>query len=82
MKKKSKLSKKDFDQEFDSGKIAVDFSKGVKTSGLGRLVKIPPMTIPAWMSAEIESMAKLQANTKTSIIRQLLVEGIRSKRAA
>jgi hypothetical protein len=34
------------------------------------------------LSAEIESMAKLQANTKTSVIRQLLMEGIRSKKAA
>jgi hypothetical protein len=35
MKKKNKPSKKDFDQDFDSGKIAIDFSKGVKQTAVG-----------------------------------------------
>ncbi len=80
MKKKNKQKKKDFDQEFSDGKVAVDFTAGVKTSGLSRVKKLPPMTIPAWLNAEIEKISKLQANPKTAVIRQLLVEALMSRK--
>ena len=81
--KKKKLQKIGaFDDAFDSGKIGVDFSGGLVTEGLGKLVKVPPMTIPAWLALEIENISKLQANSKASVIRQLLVEAIEAKHKA
>ncbi|HSA60301.1 MAG TPA: hypothetical protein VLJ37_11525 [bacterium] len=80
MKKKSKPSKKGFDQKFDAGEAAVDFSKGVVTPGLSKTIKLPPLDIPAWVGAEIERLAQFQANSKASIVRQLLVEGIESRK--
>ena len=76
MKKKSKLNNKDFDKEFDSGRAAIDFSGASRTEGLSQVIKLPPLTIPAWLNAEIEKMAQLQANSKSSVIRQLLVEAL------
>lgn len=82
MKKKSRQKKKDFDEEFDAGKRAVDFSKGVLTEGLSKVVKFPPMNVPAWLALEIGKMAERQANSKAAIIRQLLVEAIEARRKA
>lgn len=82
MKKKNKLNLKDFDRAFDDGKVAIDFKGGILTEGLGKVVKLPPLNIPAWLALEIETLAKLQANSKASIVRQLLVEGIHAKRKA
>lgn len=76
MKKKSRQKKRDFDQEFDQGQIVIDFSHAVKTEGLSRVVKLPPLTITAWLNAELEKIAQLQANSKSSVIRQLLVEAL------
>ncbi|MBU0506597.1 MAG: hypothetical protein ABII18_02170 [bacterium] len=80
MKKKNKQNKKDFDQRFDDGLETIDFSTGEITEGLSKVIKIPPMTIPAWLNAEIEKLARLQANPKTAIIRQLLVEALMSRK--
>ena len=44
------------------------------------MVKLPPITIPAWLAAEIESISQLLANSKASVIRQLLVEAIEAKK--
>jgi len=79
-KKRDKHKEKDFDERFDQGIEAIDFTKGVLTEGLSRLVKIPPMNIPAWLNFEIEKISKIQANSKASVIRQLLVEAIRAKK--
>ena len=79
MKKKVKQKGRGFDQKFDDGDVAIDFSKAIATEGLSDLVKLPPITIPGWLAIEIESLAKLQANPRASVIRQLLVEAI-SKR--
>ncbi|HLD44689.1 MAG TPA: hypothetical protein VJC18_04580 [bacterium] len=80
MKKKNKPKSTDFDQDFDDGKIAVDFSEGVLTKGLSHLVTLPPLTIPSWLNAELERIAQLQANTKTAVVRQLLVEALLAKK--
>lgn len=80
MKKKSTLSKKGFDEKFDAGQTAVDFSKGIVTQGLSKTIKLPPLDIPAWVGAEIERLAQFQANSKASIVRQLLVEGIEARK--
>jgi len=80
MKKKTKQSKKGFDEQFDAGKAVVDFSAGTVTQGLSKTIKLPPMDIPAWVGAEIERLAQFQANSKASIVRQLLVEGIEARK--
>ena len=80
--KKNKLKIKDFDEGFDKGEIGIDFKNGILTEGLSKVVKIPPMTIPAWVALEIEKLSKIQANSKTAIIRQLLVEAIQKKQKA
>jgi hypothetical protein len=80
MKKKSSPKKRGFDEQFDAGEVDIDFSKGVRTEGLGKVVRLPPMTIPVWLAAEIESLSQLQANSKASVIRQLLVEAIEAKK--
>lgn len=76
MKKKNKQKNKDFDKEFDNGHAVIDFSGALRTEGLSQVIKLPPLTIPAWLNVEIEKMAKLQANSKSSVIRQLLVEAL------
>jgi hypothetical protein len=80
MKRKDKQSIKDFDKDFDTGKVAIDFKTGVITEGLSQVVKLPPMSIPAWLALEIEHLSKIQANSKTSVIRQLLVEAVETRR--
>lgn len=82
MKKKKLRSEKGFDTGFDAGKIGIDFSSSLRTEGLSQVVKLPPMDIPLWMAMEIEAQAKLQANSKASVVRQLLVEAIRAKKKA
>jgi hypothetical protein len=82
MKKKGKHDIKDFDKAFDEGKVGIDFSKGVVTEGLGKVVKLPPLSIPAWLALEIETLSKIQANSKSSVVRQLLVEAIQAKKKA
>lgn len=77
--KKNRQKLSDFDRNFDEGKISIDFSGGVVTNGLSQVVKLSPMTIPAWLSVEIEHLSKMQANSKASVIRQLLVEAIKAK---
>lgn len=76
MKKKSKPKTKDFDKDFDEGRVTVDFSRSIRTEGLSQVIKLPPLTIPAWINAEIEKIAQLQANSKSAVIRQLLVEAL------
>lgn len=80
MKKKSKQKIEDFDRAFDSGRITVDFSEGVITNGLSQVVKISHLVIPLWLSAEIEMISKIQANSKSSVLRQLLVEAIEARK--
>ena len=82
MKKKSRQKTKNFDREFDSGKTTIDFSSGVMTEGLSKVVMLPPLSIPAWLAAEIEKLACLQANSKASVVRQLLVAAIEAKKRA
>lgn len=84
MKKKDRQKKKGFDEKFDEGEVSINFSSGVMTEGLGKTMKLPPMDVPAWLVLEIERMAQFQANSKASVIRQLLVEAIeaRKRRAA
>ena len=82
MKKKNKPETKDFDQAFDDGEALIDLEKGVSTEGLSKIVKLPPLTIPAWLALEIEKISKLQANSKASVVRQLLVEAIQAKKRA
>ena len=79
MKKKIRLRNKDFDSDFDEGKLVVDFDGAIKTEGLSNVVKLPPMDIPLWIAIEIEAQAKLQANSKASVVRQFLVEAIRAR---
>ncbi|MBI2339152.1 MAG: hypothetical protein HYU99_02135 [Deltaproteobacteria bacterium] len=43
---------------------------------------LPPLSIPAWLAAEIAKLARLQANSKASVVRQLLVAAIEAKRRA
>ncbi|MCB9060626.1 MAG: hypothetical protein H6622_03785 [Halobacteriovoraceae bacterium] len=81
MQKNKKQNLKDFDIEFDNGDVEIDFSEGIVNEGLSTTVKLPPISIPTWLAAEIESLSKLQANSKASIVRQLLVEAIKNKRA-
>jgi len=52
----------------------------MRTDGLSKVVKLPPITIPVWLAAEIESLSQIQANSKASVIRQLLVEAIEAKK--
>ena len=78
--KKNKPKIKDFDEAFDKGEIGINFKEGILTEGLSKVVKIPPMTIPAWVALEIEKLSKIQANSKAAIIRQLLVEAVQKKR--
>lgn len=80
MKKKSKQKQKDFDQQFDDGESVVDFGKAVQTEGLSKVVKLPPIGIPAWLAVEIDALSKLQANSKAAIVRQLLVEAVRNRK--
>ncbi len=80
MKKKTKQSKKGFDERFDAGHAAINFSSGIVTQGLSKTIKLPPLDIPAWVSAEIESLARFQANSKAAIVRQLLVDGIEARK--
>lgn len=82
MKKKNKQKIKDFDEAFDKGKAQINFKDGTLTDGLSQVVKVPPMNIPAWLALEIENISKEQANSKASVIRQLLVEAIQAKRKA
>lgn len=82
MAKKNKRSTRDFDRDFDRGKVSVNFKNGIVTEGLGRLVKFPPFTLPAWLALEIENLAKFQANSKASVVRQLLIAAIGSKKKA
>lgn len=82
MKKKEKQKAKDFDKAFDNGEVQIDFKEGVLTEGLSKIVKLPPLTIPAWLALEIEKISKTQANSKASVIRQLLVEAIQAKKRA
>ena len=79
MKKKSRLEKRDFDQRFDEGEEVINFSSGTMTEGLGKVLKLPPMDAPAWLVLEIERLAQFQANSKASVIRQLLVEAIEAR---
>lgn len=80
MKKKSKLEKKDFDQRFDDGEEVIDISSGLLTEGLGKTIKLPPMDIPTWLAIEIERLSRFQANSKASVVRQLLVEAIEARK--
>ena len=79
MKKKEQQKSRDFDRDFDQGKVSIDFSQGVVTQGLSKMVKLPPMEIPSWLAIEIEKISKHQGNSRAAVIRQLLataVEGI------
>jgi len=80
MKKKTKQGEKGFDERFDTGKAVVDFSSGTVTQGLSKTIKLPPLIVPAWVAAIIEHRAQLEANSKASIVRQLLVEGIEARK--
>ena len=80
MKRKNRQKKKDFDERLDEGSEAVDFSSGVVTEGLGKTMKLPPMDLPAWLAMEIEHLAQFQANSKASVVRQLLVEAIEARK--
>ena len=82
MKKKNRQKIEDFDKVFDEGKAKIDFAGGVLTEGLSKVVKLPPMDIPLWLSLEIEAISKIQANSRASVVRQLLVEAIRAKQRA
>lgn len=80
MKKKDKQGKKDFDERFDKGEVNVDFSSGVVTEGLSKTMKLPPMDLPTWLAVEIERLAQFQANSKASVVRQLLVEALEARK--
>lgn len=80
MKKKTKPKKKGFDALFDAGKAAIDFSTGVVTKGLSKTVKLPPLDVPGWLGLMIDRIAEFQANSRASVVRQLLVEAIESRR--
>lgn len=80
MKRKNKPKQKDFDEKFDGGEATIDFSSGVVTEGLSKTMKLPPMDVPAWLAVEIEHLAQFQANSKASVIRQLLVEAIEARK--
>jgi hypothetical protein len=38
------------------------------------------MDVPAWLALEIERLAQFQANSKASVVRQLLVEALEARR--
>lgn len=76
MKNKSRPKQKGFDEQFDAGKVVVDFSSGISTEGLSKTIKFPPMEVPSWLAIEIERLAQFQANSRASVVRQLLVEAI------
>lgn len=78
-KDSSKGFPKDFDARFDDGEETVDFSQGIATEGLSKTMKLPPMDVPAWLAVEIERLAQFQANSKASVVRQLLVEAIEAR---
>ncbi len=83
MKKKDKVKQKEsknFDEQFDDGEVTIDFSSGVVTEGLSKTIKLPPMDVPAWLAVEIEHLARFQANSKASVVRQLLVEAIEARK--
>lgn len=80
MKSKNKPKKKGFDEQFDQGEAIIDFSSGIVTHGLSKTSKLPPMDVPAWLAMEIERLAQFQANSKASIVRQLLVEAIEARK--
>lgn len=80
MKKKEKHEKKGFDERFDAGEEVINFSSGVVTEGLSKTMKLPPMDVPAWLAVEIERLAQFQANSKASVVRQLLVEAIEARK--
>jgi hypothetical protein len=80
MKKKNKPKKKGFDELFDTGKVGIDFSGGVVTKGLSKTVKLPPLDVPGWLGLMIDRIAEFQANSRASVVRQLLVEAIESRR--
>jgi hypothetical protein len=80
MTNKNKQKKKGFDQRFDAGGESIDFSSGVLTAGLSKTMKLPPMDVPTWLAMEIERLAQFQANSKASVIRQLLVEALESRK--
>lgn len=80
MKKSAKRKHKDFDEQFDAGTATVDFSTAIPTEGLSKTMKFPPMDLPMWLAAEIEQLARFQANSKASVIRQLLVEAVEARR--
>ena len=78
--KKNKQKIEVFDEAFDKGEASINFEQGIVTEGLSKIVKLPPITIPAWLALEIDMLSKLQANSRAAIIRQLLVEAIQKKR--
>lgn len=80
MTSKTKQKKKAFDDRFDSGEETIDFANGIVTEGLSKTVKLPPMDLPAWLSVEIERLAQFQANSKASVVRQLLVEALEARK--
>lgn len=80
MKKRDKQKKKGFDEKFDEGEVSINFSSGVLTEGLSKTMKLPPMDIPAWLALEIDRMAQFQANSRASVIRQLLVEALEARK--
>jgi hypothetical protein len=80
MKKRNRQKLENFDRDFDEGKLAIDFSSGIVTEGLSHVVKLPPLAVPAWLALEIESLSKIQANSKASVVRQLLVEAVETRR--
>ncbi len=82
MKKKNKLKKKGFDERFDEGREVIDFSGGHVTRGLSKTIKLPPLDVPAWIAMEIERLAQFQANSKASVVRQLLVEAVERRLAS
>lgn len=85
MKKKAKQKQKDskdFDERFDNGEEAINVSSGIVTEGLSKTIKLPPMDVPAWLAVEIEHLAQFQANSKASVVRQLLVEAIQARKHA
>lgn len=81
MKKQGKQKIEGFDQAFDTGEVFINFKDSVLTEGLSQTTKLPPLSIPVWLAVEIKQLAKLQANSKASVVRQLLVEAVQSKQA-
>lgn len=79
MKRKHRQKKRGFDELFDAGKVAVNFSHGVMTKGLSRTIKLPPLDVPGWLGLLIGRIAEFQANSRASVIRQLLVEAIEGR---